>query len=111
MRSLAQRVHQVISKHRALLNKLIPLRHGDVRYLSNAQIIFVLSMHDIESMRSAAGRPSSLVSYFVNDSLNRHQSLNNCMDSVAENVCNTPKCIYCRSNVPLGHSSVHQRPQ
>lgn len=47
-------------------------------------------MHDIESMRSAAGRPSSLVSYFVNDSLNRHQSLNNCMDSVAENVRDVP---------------------
>lgn len=41
-------------------------------------------MHDIESMRSAAGLTSSLVSYFTNDSINKHPGLSACMESVAE---------------------------
>ncbi|EFI28353.1 atypical/PIKK/PI4K protein kinase [Coprinopsis cinerea okayama7 len=76
----------VISKHRALLTKYIPLRYSEIRYLSAGQAIFILSMYDIESMRSAAGRPSSLISYFINDSLNKHQGLSACMDAIAENV-------------------------
>ena len=43
-------------------------------------------MHDMESMRSAAGLPSSLVSYFTNDSINKHAGLSACMESVAEKV-------------------------
>jgi hypothetical protein len=43
-------------------------------------------MHDIEAMRAAAGRPSFLASYFVNESLNKHVGLSACMDSVAEKV-------------------------
>ena len=44
-------------------------------------------MHAIETMRSAAGLPSSLVSYFTNPSLNKQNGLNVCMDAVADNVC------------------------
>ncbi|ESK94184.1 phosphatidylinositol 4-kinase [Moniliophthora roreri MCA 2997] len=76
----------VIQKHRTALTKLISLRSSDIRYLSCGQIIFLLTMHDMESMRSAAGLPSSLVSYFVNDSLNRHPGLTTCMESIAEKV-------------------------
>ncbi|KAF6763882.1 atypical/PIKK/PI4K protein kinase [Ephemerocybe angulata] len=76
----------VVSKHRSLLAQYTPLRPGDVRYLSSGQVIFALTMHDIETMRSAAGCPSSLVSWFVNDSLNKQQSLNSCMEGVAEKV-------------------------
>lgn len=79
-------VFKVISKHRSCLTGYIALRSGDIRYLSSGQIIFVLTMHDIESMRSATGLPSSLVSYFVNDGLNKHPGLSACMDSVAERV-------------------------
>lgn len=43
-------------------------------------------MHDMEQMRSSAGLTSSLVSYFVNDSLNRHPGLIACMESIAEKV-------------------------
>ncbi|EDR14914.1 uncharacterized protein LACBIDRAFT_187897 [Laccaria bicolor S238N-H82] len=78
--------HTVISKHRSCLTGYIALRSGDIRYLSSGQVIFVLTMHDIESMRSAAGLPSSLLSYFVNDGLNKHPGLSACMDSVAERV-------------------------
>ncbi|KAJ8087995.1 phosphatidylinositol-4- kinase [Marasmius tenuissimus] len=76
----------VIQKHRNILTKHTPLRSSDIRYLSCGQVIFLLTMHDMESMRSAAGLPSSLVDYFVNDSLNRHPGLSACMESIAEKV-------------------------
>jgi len=43
-------------------------------------------MHDVESMRSAAGLPSSLVSYFTNGSLNQQSYLIVCMESIADKV-------------------------
>jgi phosphatidylinositol 4-kinase len=77
---------QVISKHRTALTKHISIRVGDIRYLSSGQVVFILTMHDMESMRSAAGLTSPLVSYFTNDSLNKHPGLSACMESVAEKV-------------------------
>ncbi|KAI0362486.1 atypical/PIKK/PI4K protein kinase [Trametes cingulata] len=79
-------VETVISRHRALLTKHIPLRAGEARSLLPGQILFLLAMHDIESMRSAAGLPSSLVSYFVNKGINKTAALLLCMESVAEKV-------------------------
>ncbi|KAF8077714.1 hypothetical protein FPV67DRAFT_1462774 [Lyophyllum atratum] len=76
----------VISKHKASLTAHISLRAGDIRYLSSGQIIFVLTMHDMESMRSAAGLTSSLVGHFTNESINKHPTLSACMESVAEKV-------------------------
>jgi phosphatidylinositol 4-kinase len=66
--------------------KHISLRAADIRYLSSGQIIFILTMHDIESMRSAGGLTSSLVAYFTNESINKHPGLSACMESVAEKV-------------------------
>lgn len=79
-------VQQIIQKHRTSLTSHIPLRSSDLRSLSSGQIVFLLTMHDMEIMRSAAGLTSSLVSYFVNDSLNRHPGLSACMDAIAEKV-------------------------
>lgn len=79
-------VETVIAKPRALLTKHIPLRASEVRYLLPGQVLFLLAMHDVESMRAAAGRPSSLVSYFVNKGINKVVSLLGCMESVAEKV-------------------------
>jgi hypothetical protein len=31
--------------------------------------------------------PSSLISYFANDGLNKNDSLSTCMESIAEKVC------------------------
>ncbi|KAG7092795.1 hypothetical protein E1B28_009114 [Marasmius oreades] len=76
----------VIQKHRGSLTKHISLRSSDIRYLSCGQVIFLLTMLDMESMRSAAGLPSSLVGYFVNDVLNRRPGLSACMESIAEKV-------------------------
>lgn len=76
----------MIARHRATLLRHISLRAGDIRYLSSGQIVFILMMHDTESMRSAAGLTSSLVAYFTNDSINKHPGLSVCMESVAEKV-------------------------
>ncbi|KAF9564367.1 hypothetical protein CPC08DRAFT_705318 [Agrocybe pediades] len=76
----------VVSVHRTLLTGYLKYRTNDVRYLSSGQVIFILTLHDIESMRSSAGYPSSLVAYFINDSLNSHPGLSACMDSIAEKV-------------------------
>lgn len=77
---------QVVSKHRSFLTTHISLRGSEIRHLSPGQIVFLLTMHDVENMRSAAGLPSSLVSYFTNESLNKNVGLSACMDSVAEKV-------------------------
>lgn len=79
--------YKVLAKHRAYLIRHIASGASDLRSLSTGQVIFLLTMHDIESMRSAAGLPSSLVSYFANPSLNQQNGLNACMDAVADKVC------------------------
>ncbi|KAF8798204.1 hypothetical protein BYT27DRAFT_7178838 [Phlegmacium glaucopus] len=76
----------VIDIHRSCLTRYIAYRASDSRHLSSGQVIFILTLHDIESMRSAAGFPSSLVSYFINESLNKHLGLSACMESIAEKV-------------------------
>ncbi|KAG1741975.1 hypothetical protein EDB19DRAFT_1895006 [Suillus lakei] len=78
--------HSVISKHRSFLTRHIPHRTSEIRSLSPGQVIFLLMMQDVESMRSAAGLPSSLVSYFTNGSLNRQSYLIVCMESIADKV-------------------------
>ena len=76
----------VIGKTRCLLTKHIPLRTSEVRYLVPGQVLFLLAMHDVESMRAAAGRPSSLVTYFVNKGINKNAGLLACMEAIAEKV-------------------------
>lgn len=78
--------YKVLAKHRGYLMRRISLSASDLRSLTTGQVIFLLTMHDIETMRSAAGLPSSLVSYFTNSSLNTQTGLNICMDAVADNV-------------------------
>ncbi|KAJ6591860.1 1,3-beta-glucan synthase component-domain-containing protein [Mycena vulgaris] len=78
--------HTITSKHKSNLTTHIALRASDIRSLSSGQIIFLLTMHDMESMCSAAGLTSSLVSYFINDSLNKHPGLSAGMESIAEKV-------------------------
>ena len=45
-------------------------------------------MHDMERLRSAAGLPASLVTYFANNGLNKITGLVQCMEAVAEKVGN-----------------------
>ncbi|KAG8880085.1 phosphatidylinositol-4- kinase [Tulasnella sp. 332] len=79
-------MHMAITQHRHALSALIPLRAHDVKYLSSGQIIFLLTLHDIESLRSRLDLPASLISYFVNEGLNKSGALALCIDAMAENV-------------------------
>jgi phosphatidylinositol 4-kinase len=73
-------------KHRGLLNKYLLFNHAEIRSLSSGEVIFLLTMHDLEGMRAAAGLPSSLVPYFTNNSINSRTDLSACLDSMAEKV-------------------------
>ncbi|KAI0345278.1 atypical/PIKK/PI4K protein kinase [Trametopsis cervina] len=76
----------IIHRHRDLLIKHIALRYSEIRGLLPGQIIFLLAMHDIERFRSGSGLPASLVTYFVNNTLNKNVNLVQCMEAVAEKV-------------------------
>ena len=67
-----------------ILAKLIPLRSSEIRSLNNSQVMFLLTMRDLENFRSAQGLPSSSPSYFTNSGLNT--SLRGCIESIAEKV-------------------------
>lgn len=79
-------MQSVIARHRATLSRFIPTRGADVRYLTPTQIVFLLTMHDLESMRSKMFLPSSLVWYFSNEAINKNAPLLACMDSISEKV-------------------------
>lgn len=64
----------------------MPIRSHEIKHLNSAQVVFLLTMHDLEVMRSTEGLPASLVSYFVNEGLNKPGELATCMDSIAEEV-------------------------
>ncbi|KAJ1309818.1 hypothetical protein OPQ81_006583 [Rhizoctonia solani] len=76
----------VVARHRATLSKLIPTRSADIRYLSPTQIVFLITMHDLENMRAKVFLPSSLVWYFSNEALNKNAQLSACMDAISEKV-------------------------
>ncbi|KAG8969691.1 phosphatidylinositol-4- kinase [Tulasnella sp. 419] len=79
-------VHMAISQHRATLTKHILLRAAEIKYLSPGQVIFLLTLHDIETLRSSMDLPASLTTYFVNEGMNKSAALASCMDAVAEKV-------------------------
>lgn len=79
-------LEQAVGHHRSRLNDLLPMRLGDIRYLSPGQIIFILTLYDVEVLRSSMDLPASLPTYFVNDGLNKSGALAGCMDAIAENV-------------------------
>ena len=68
------------------MGKLIAHRHSEIRYLNSAQLIFLLAMYHVEVMRSSAGYPSNLPTYFVNQSVNENENLIVCMESLCDKV-------------------------
>ena len=69
-------------------------------------------MHDLERLRSAAGLPASLVTYFSNNGLNKNLGLVQCMEAVAEKVCSNNSTLgFCADTSSLGHSGERDRPE
>ncbi|KAI0256980.1 atypical/PIKK/PI4K protein kinase [Lactifluus subvellereus] len=78
--------HNVLSNHRTLLNRYLPYHHAEIRSLSPGEVILLLTMRDVESMRAAVGLPSSLVPYFTNSSINSRTELSACLVSMADKI-------------------------
>lgn len=77
---------QTAAMHKATLTKYIPLKASDIKTLIPAQVIFLLTFHDLETMRSSRGYAASITTYFLNKGVNSRESLSSCMDSIAEKV-------------------------
>lgn len=77
---------QATARHKMLLLKSIPTRSSEIRGLLPNHVIFLMTMLELESMRSSCGLPASLPFYFVNESVNSSLSLSLCMESIAEKV-------------------------
>lgn len=75
-----------VARHRATLNKFIPTRGAEIRNLESTQVIFLLAMHDLETMRARMFLPSSLIWYFVNEGINQNAPLISCMEAISEKI-------------------------
>ncbi|KAJ9110206.1 hypothetical protein QFC20_003058 [Naganishia adeliensis] len=62
--------HTVLPKQRNALAELIPKRANEIRNFSMPQVTLVQTVHDLEMLRTMNGRPSVILGYFCNDSLN-----------------------------------------
>lgn len=60
---------QELLKVRNQLTEVLPSRSADIKYLSFAQIIFLLSLYHIETMRASSGNFSFILNYFSNESV------------------------------------------
>lgn len=60
---------QELLKVRNLLTDVLPSRSAEIKYLSFAQIIFLLSLYHIETMRASTGNFSFILNYFSNESV------------------------------------------
>ncbi|KJE03847.1 phosphatidylinositol 4-kinase [Cryptococcus gattii NT-10] len=71
----------------AALNEYLPQQRQshDTRNLSTPQITFLMAVHDLEEMRTLRHRPSVILQYFCNVSLNT-SSLIGCLDAIMQKV-------------------------
>ncbi|OWZ76646.1 phosphatidylinositol 4-kinase [Cryptococcus neoformans Bt85] len=69
------------------LNEYLPQQRQsyDTRNLSTPQITFLMAVHDLEEMRTLRHRPSVVLQYFCNVSLNT-SSLIGCLDAIVQKV-------------------------
>ena len=77
--------------------KLILLGPSEILSLNSSEVVFLLTMHDLESFRSAQDLPSSLPSYFTNTGLNEDVLLRCCVEYIAEKVIKIPYSTTCKS--------------
>lgn len=64
--------HSIHSKLRSMLTEVVPSKfQSDIRGMSTPQLAFLLAINDLEEMRTLRYRPSTILQYFCNDSINR----------------------------------------
>ncbi|KAJ9125427.1 hypothetical protein QFC22_000388 [Naganishia vaughanmartiniae] len=77
--------HTVLPQQRNSLTELLPKRMNDIRNFSMPQATLVQTVHDLELLRTINGRPSVILGYFCNDSLNE-SPIAGCLEAVADKV-------------------------
>ncbi|PWN26051.1 hypothetical protein BDZ90DRAFT_281021 [Jaminaea rosea] len=74
-----------LDSQRKLLDSVIPNHSSEIRSFGFPQVIFLATIYHLECTRSAMGRPSMILWYFVNQGLNK-SSLVGSMDAIADRV-------------------------
>ncbi|KAF6767202.1 Phosphatidylinositol 3-/4-kinase, catalytic domain protein [Kalmanozyma brasiliensis GHG001] len=77
--------NQTLDAQRKALSAVIPTHASDIRGFSYAQVTFLSTIYDLECLRSRMGRPSMVLSYFINEGLNS-SALVGAMQAIADKV-------------------------
>ncbi|KAF9328773.1 phosphatidylinositol-4- kinase [Podila minutissima] len=72
---------------RATLASYLPAQTYDIKSLSSAKVVFLLSVYHVETMRSRQGNCSFILKYFMNSGVN-DTGLSNCLEAIADQVIN-----------------------
>ncbi|KAI1320618.1 phosphatidylinositol-4- kinase [Mortierella claussenii] len=72
---------------RATLASYFPGQTGEIKSLSSAKVVFLLSVYHVETMRSRQGNCSFILKYFMNSGVN-DGGLSTCLEVIADQVIN-----------------------
>ncbi|KAF9177874.1 phosphatidylinositol-4- kinase [Haplosporangium sp. Z 767] len=72
---------------RATLASYLPGQTSEIKSLSSAKVIFLLSVYHVETMRSRQGNCSFILKYFMNSGVN-DGGLSTCLEAIADQVIN-----------------------
>ncbi|KAG0256287.1 phosphatidylinositol-4- kinase [Actinomortierella ambigua] len=72
---------------RSTLTSYLPGLMGEIKSLSSAKVVFLLSVYHVETMRSRQGNCSFILKYFMNSGIN-DGGLSICLEAIADQVVN-----------------------
>ncbi|KAG0043332.1 phosphatidylinositol-4- kinase [Gryganskiella cystojenkinii] len=72
---------------RATLASYLPAQTSEIKTLSSAKVVFLLSVYHVETMRSRQGNCSFMLKYFMNSGVN-DGGLSTCLEAIADQVIN-----------------------
>lgn len=75
----------VLSRQRAALAELLPGHASEIKNFTLAQVTLLQTVHLVEGMRTRLGKPSTLLAYFCNESVNESH-LSGPLDGIATKV-------------------------
>ncbi|KAF9381697.1 phosphatidylinositol-4- kinase [Podila verticillata] len=72
---------------RATLASYLPAQTYEIKSLTSAKVVFLLSVYHVETMRSRQGNCSFVLKYFMNSGVN-DTGLSTCLEAIADQVIN-----------------------
>ncbi|KAI8359377.1 hypothetical protein B0O80DRAFT_382166 [Mortierella sp. GBAus27b] len=75
------------SSMRATLASYLPGQTSEIKSLSSAKVVFLLSVYHVETMRSRQGNCSFILKYFMNSGVN-DGGLSTCLEAIADQAVN-----------------------